>query len=144
MQNLGYLNYYYELNALLFGLPQNRPRLLMISVYVGENEVRKKQVDDFFCGKDSKKIVEEYRRSKYYKQQTVSDLLRINYKNKKYRSYLTKCNTCDLLIVNPYYSTGNCMLSDKETIFKSYFPNVFLLNWTGMDISVTKLHTVQP
>lgn len=68
----------------------------------------------------------------------------VNYKNKKYRSYLTRCNTCDLLIVNPYYSTGNCMLSDKETIFKSYFPNVFLLDWTGMDITVTKLHTVQP
>ncbi|MDD7578229.1 MAG: hypothetical protein PUK24_01620 [Elusimicrobia bacterium] len=68
----------------------------------------------------------------------------INYKNKKYHSYLTKCNTCDLLIVNPYYSTGNCMLSDKEPIFKSYFPHVFLLNWTGMDISVNKLHTVQP
>lgn len=36
------------------------------------------------------------------------------------------------------------MLSDKETIFKSYFPNVFLLNWTGMEITATKLHTVQP
>lgn len=95
LQNLGYLNYYYELNALLFGLPQNRPRLLMISVYVGENEVRKKQVEDFFRGKDSKKIVEEYRRSKYYKQQTVSDLLRINYKNKKLFAEAVDCTPND-------------------------------------------------
>ena len=44
---------------------------------------------------DSKKIVEEYRRSKYYKQQTVSDLLRINYKNKKLFAEAVDCTPND-------------------------------------------------
>lgn len=95
LQSLGYLNYYFELNALLFGLPQNRPRLLMISVYVGENEVRKKQVGDFFIGKDSQKIVEEYQRSKYYKQQTVLDLLRINYNDEGLFAEAVACTPND-------------------------------------------------
>ena len=35
LEDLGYISQYYQLNATSFGLPQNRPRLLMISVYVG-------------------------------------------------------------------------------------------------------------
>ena len=38
LSNLGYISKYYPLNAHDFGLPQNRPLLLMISVYVGNDE----------------------------------------------------------------------------------------------------------
>ena len=58
LNSLGYQNYYFELNAVLFGLPQNRPRLLMISVYVGEDESLKSLVQNFFKGKDNTKVVD--------------------------------------------------------------------------------------
>ena len=42
------MSHYYQLNASSFGLPQNRPRLLMISVFVGEDQAAAKVVKDFF------------------------------------------------------------------------------------------------
>ena len=37
LKELGYVSYYFQLNASDFGLPQNRPRLLMVSVFVGDD-----------------------------------------------------------------------------------------------------------
>lgn len=68
----------------------------------------------------------------------------IDLKNAKYSSYLAQCNTCDLLIVSPYYNTGNCIFSDTESAFKSYFPDVFLLYWNAPELSVVKLNTITP
>lgn len=68
----------------------------------------------------------------------------INCKNNKYNSYLFQCKHCDLLIVSPYYQTGNSIFSETEFSFQSYFPNIFLLYWDGKDISVTKLNTIHP
>ena len=48
LKELGYISYYFQLNASDFGLPQNRPRLLMVSVFVGDDEVKKKIVDSYF------------------------------------------------------------------------------------------------
>ena len=47
LEKLGYVSKYYPLNAVDFGLPQNRPRLLMISVFVGDDEDRKAAVQNF-------------------------------------------------------------------------------------------------
>ena len=49
LSKLGYVSKYYQLNASSFGLPQNRPRLLMISVYVGDDENKKSLTDDYFA-----------------------------------------------------------------------------------------------
>lgn len=87
LKKLGYVSYYYQLNAADFGLPQNRPRLLMISVHIGENDEKKlKKVEDFFEGKTSKDIINEYAKSKYYRHLKIEDLLRINYDEKNYRA----------------------------------------------------------
>lgn len=48
LRKLGYISKYYQLNASSFGLPQNRPRLLMISVYVGEDANKKALAEDYF------------------------------------------------------------------------------------------------
>lgn len=81
LSNLGYESYYYRLNAHDFGLPQNRPRLLMISVYTGDNKEFKNKVNDFFLFKTSNTIVDEYRSSKYYRKITMQDLLKLDYSN---------------------------------------------------------------
>ena len=47
LSELGYASYYYPLNASWFGLPQNRPRLLMISVYVKKDKTLRKKVMEF-------------------------------------------------------------------------------------------------
>ena len=78
LEELGYVNHYYQLNASDFGLPQNRPRLLMISVFVGEDEIKKEKVK-LFLDKSAAKVVSEFVSSKYYQKIEVKDLLRIDY-----------------------------------------------------------------
>ena len=81
LKKLGYISKYYQLNASSFGLPQNRPRLLMISVWVGDNLDLTELVLDYFRLKNEEAIVNDYKSSKYYRQYTVQDLLRTDYSN---------------------------------------------------------------
>ena len=81
LKKLGYISKYFQLNASSFGLPQNRPRLLMISVWVGDNLDLTELVLDYFRLKNEEAIVNDYKSSKYYRQYTVQDLLRTDYSN---------------------------------------------------------------
>ena len=58
LSELGYESYYYQLNACSFGLPQNRPRLLMISAYVGKNKALRNKVKRFLQ-KKSKDVIDD-------------------------------------------------------------------------------------
>ena len=77
LRELGYISGYYQLNAKDFGIPQNRPRLLMLSVYVGDNDHKIKIVNNYFASTDEEKIVSDYRNSDFFHDLTVWDLLRI-------------------------------------------------------------------
>ena len=83
LRELGYVSKYYQLNASDFGLPQNRPRLLMISVYVGDDIGKMELALDYFRTKDEECVVQDYRRSPFFHQYTVQELLRTNYTNHK-------------------------------------------------------------
>lgn len=95
LENLGYISQYYQLNASSFGLPQNRPRLLMISVFVGDNEEETQLVLDYFKGKDEAGIIQDYIESEYYHPCTVQDLLRTNYENQKIFKEAVECTPND-------------------------------------------------
>lgn len=92
---LGYVSKHFQLNASSFGLPQNRPRLLMVSVYVGEDEALKKKVLKFLQTKTPEDVVREYKQSEYYKNIAVKDLLRIDYKNSKLFNEAVECTPND-------------------------------------------------
>ena len=92
---LGYVSKHFHLNASSFGLPQNRPRLLMVSVYVGEDEALKKKVLKFLQTKTPEDVVREYKQSEYYKNISVKDLLRIDYKNSKLFNEAVECTPND-------------------------------------------------
>lgn len=96
LEDLGYISHYYQLNSTSFGLPQNRPRLLMISVYVGNDAGKWHLVHDYFEQHHSTEdVVSDYRASRFFKQYTVQDLLRINYTNKKIRAEAESCTPND-------------------------------------------------
>lgn len=77
LENLGYISKYFPLNSKNFGTPQNRPRLLMLSIFVGTNVTRMSQVKSFFAGTTVESIVSDYRASIYYKKKSVKSLLRL-------------------------------------------------------------------
>lgn len=96
LEDLGYISHYYQLNASSFGIPQNRPRLLMISVYVGDDVAAWSAVKNYFNEKSSAdNVVADYRASKYFKQYSVKDLLRTNYDNPKIRAEAIECTPND-------------------------------------------------
>lgn len=78
LEEIGYVSKYMPVNARNFGLPQNRPRLLMMSVFVGQNESLKKEIKAFFdsWGSDEMKILSDYRKSRFYSPVTINQLLR--------------------------------------------------------------------
>lgn len=95
LKNLGYVSKYYQLNASSFGLPQNRPRLLMISVFVGDDIGKNELVLDYFRCKNEQEVINDYVSSPFYHQYTVQDLLRVNYNNKKIFEEAVECTPND-------------------------------------------------
>ena len=95
LKELGYVSYYFQLNASDFGLPQNRPRLLMISVFVGEDKAKEANVNAFFKDKTPEQIVKEFVESDYYKKLLIQDLLRVDYEKETYRKEAIECTPND-------------------------------------------------
>lgn len=131
LEKLGYASKYFHLNASDFGLPQNRPRLLMISVYVGIDKDKRKKVLDYFELKEEKHVVEDYKKSTYYKKIAIKDLLKINYNVKKYRLEAEECTPNDTVsrreiwdenpqlvlpgnVINPQYSVIRTITTKQD------------------------------
>ena len=95
LESLGYYRKYYQLNALNFGLPQNRPRLLMLSVYYGEDTQLLEKVKEFFENRDENAVIESYKQSGFYKKTKVRSLLRNDYSKKKYFDEAVECTPND-------------------------------------------------
>ena len=81
LENLGYFNICFLLNAMDFGLPQLRIRLLMLSVYCGDNEELYEKLEEHFKDMKSEDIKNLYQKTKYYKRnkKSIEDLLRTDY-----------------------------------------------------------------
>ena len=82
LTKLGYVNIVYKLYAPDFGIPQNRRRLLMLSVYVGSDDKFKEKV---LLYKENHNLEnKEYLDSLNIKEKTLADFLKLDYTNKVY------------------------------------------------------------
>lgn len=96
LEKLGYINFHYEVNASSFGLPQNRPRLLMLSVFVGKNKKKRRKIlEHFFNRPKSDDIVKDYVESDYYHNIQMRDLFRIDYSDKRLLDEAIECTPND-------------------------------------------------
>ena len=95
LEKLGYISKHFYLNASDVGLPQNRPRLLMISAFVGDDDDKRQKVDAYFKSKAEKDVVEDYKKSRYYRRIKIKDLLKIDYTIDKYRLEAEECTPND-------------------------------------------------
>lgn len=92
LRDLGYCSKYFLLNAFDFGLPQNRPRLLMISVYVGDDLAKKSFVKEYLENRNSKEIITDYEKSGHCKKYKLHDMLCTDYSKEKYLEEALVCN----------------------------------------------------
>lgn len=96
LEKLGYVNIHYEVNAHDFGLPQNRPRLLMLSVFVGKSNKKRKKINKYFSAKqNSGDIIEDYKKSGFYQDIQMRDLFRIDYSDKTLLDEAIECTPND-------------------------------------------------
>jgi len=95
LEKLGYYSQYYELNAADFGLPQNRPRLLMLSVYFGDDEDLHEKLKVYFDGIKKETVRTSYKKSKFYKRKSIKKLLRTDYSDTKLMEEAIECTPND-------------------------------------------------
>ena len=120
LEKLGYYSYHFQLNASDFGLPQNRPRLLMISVFVGDDPKKLEKAKEFFEGKEPEDVVKEYKDSEHYKKLGIEDLLRIDYKNDKYRKEAEECTPNDTVSRREIWEENPQLVLEGNRINKKY------------------------
>lgn len=125
LKALGYTSYYFQLNASDFGLPQNRPRLLMVSVFAGEDAEKLKKTQEFFEGKDPDDVIRAYKESDHYKKIKIGDLLRIDYQNEKLRIEAEECTPNDTVSrrkiweENPQLVLEGNIINDKYDVIRT-------------------------
>lgn len=93
LNQLGYYNQVYCLNALDFGLPQNRYRLLMLSVFTGGDPEREEFVKKYFSEHDLQ--MELYRSTLNIPKGNLKDYLCLDYENPVYYQEAVECQPCD-------------------------------------------------
>ncbi len=81
LEELGYVNHINRLYAPDFGIPQNRKRLLMLSVYVGKDKSKRKAIEDYFANHDLNNP--EYVKSLAIKKRKLNKFLKIDYSDKQ-------------------------------------------------------------
>lgn len=82
LKTIGYYNKIYKLNAKNFGIPQNRCRVFMLSVYLGNNKKMEKVLDRYFESHNLENI--EFVNNLPLKRLALNDILRLDYSNPQY------------------------------------------------------------
>lgn len=83
LKSLGYYNKIYKLNSLDFGVPQNRNRVIMISIRVDADEKLKDKIEKYFENNDLKNTM-TIKKFDFYKQKSLDEILKTDYSNEKY------------------------------------------------------------
>lgn len=81
LEELGYVNHVNRINASNFGIPQNRKRLLMLSVYVGKDKNTRKNIENYFEKYDLNNV--DYVKCLNIECPKLDKYLKLDYSNKK-------------------------------------------------------------
>ena len=84
LESIGYYNKIYTLNAQNFGIPQNRTRVYMLSILIGNDSSKKKKLNTFFK-KHNLEDAKYAKSLKYLNRLEVKDILKDDYSNDMYK-----------------------------------------------------------
>lgn len=94
LENIGYYNRTYTLNASNFGIPQKRVRTYMISVYIGtDNIVKTIELSKYFASHNLQE--DKYVRTLKIQKTNLSNILKLDYSNEIYKKEADSCQPND-------------------------------------------------
>lgn len=113
LTEIGYTNHIYTLNASDFGIPQKRVRTYMISILTKRDVQKEKKVIDFFKNHDLGK--KEYVKSIISNYKNLNDdILKLNYKNKQYRTEANECQPNDTKSRREIYNKNDVLYTNNK------------------------------
>lgn len=115
LEKLGYYNKQYVLNAKDFGLPQNRERLLMLSVLTNGDLDATNAVDEYFTNNDINP--KEYLKATGKDKTKLKYFLRTNYTKEKYRIEALECQPNNTVSRQKIWD-NNIQLTDDKGVVK--------------------------
>lgn len=114
LRGMGYYNKIYILNAFDFGLPQNRERLLMLSVRTDNDEELNNHLDDYFRRHNLESA--DYRNKRPYKQLKLKDALKTDYSIPAYYQEALECQPNDTVSRREIWDDNPQLTDDNGTI----------------------------
>lgn len=117
LEEIGYFNQIYTLDASKFGIPQKRVRTYMVSVLVENDEVKRRRLKNYFKNHNLQDDdVIEYLD---IKQRKLKEFLRLDYSNEKYRIEADMCQPNDTPSRRDIYEFNPKIYHNKKVIVKT-------------------------
>lgn len=117
LEEIGYYNQIYTLDASKFGIPQKRVRTYMVSVLVGNDEEKRKKVDKYF--KENNLQDDRVVKSLKIKETKLEKCLRLDYREEKYRREADLCQPNDTDSRREIYIDNPQIYKDNKIVTKT-------------------------
>lgn len=152
LNEIGYTNHIYTLNASDFGIPQKRVRTYMISVLTNNDKMKENQVESYFEKHDladpkyTHKIIKKHKNLK-------DDILKLDYNNIQYRIEADECQPNDTMSRREIYKKNDILYTNKKvnnivvstvTTKQDRHPNSGLIDYYSEDTNKSNYRYLTP
>lgn len=152
LNEIGYTNHIYTLNASDFGIPQKRVRTYMISVLTNNDKMKENQVKNYFEKHDlanpkyTHKIIKKHKNLK-------DDILKLDYNNIQYRIEADECQPNDTMSRREIYKKNDILYINKKvnnivvstvTTKQDRHPNSGLIDYYSEDTNKSNYRYLTP
>ncbi len=152
LNDIGYTNHIYTLNASDFGIPQKRVRTYMISILTNHNKIKEDKIENYFNTHDlenpkyTSKIIKNYKNLK-------DDILKLNYNNIQYKIEADECQPNDTTSRREIYQKNDILYTNKKvnnivvstvTTKQDRHPNSGLIDYYSGNINKSNYRYLTP
>lgn len=113
LNEIGYTNHIYTLNASDFGIPQKRVRTYMISVLTNNDKMKENQVKNYFEKHDLANPKYTHRIIKNHKN-LKDDILKLDYNNVQYKMEADECQPNDTVSRREIYQKNDILYRNRK------------------------------
>lgn len=152
LNEIGYTNHIYTLNASDFGIPQKRVRTYMISVLTNNDRTKENQVENYFQKHDLEKPQYTHRIIKKHKN-LEDDILKLDYNNIQYKIEADECQPNDTMSRREIYKKNDILYTNKKvnnivvstvTTKQDRHPNSGLIDYYSEDTTKSNYRYLTP